>query len=78
MLQTLPVDGFKWIKNKIDDYHGDSNEAYIPAVYVQYIERLHQFHNDLPFLTKRMKFGKPKNFQATYMIRKKILNAKEI
>ena len=62
MSQKLPGDGFKWVKNTsqiikdfIKDYNEDSDEGYILGVDVEYLERLHEFHNDLPFSTERMK-----------------------
>ena len=35
--------------------HGDNNAGYFLEVDVQYPEKLHELHNDLPFLPKRMK-----------------------
>ena len=32
-----------------------SDERYILEVDVQYLEKLHEFHNDLPFFPERMK-----------------------
>ena len=65
MLQKLPVNKFERIKdtsqfNKdfIKNYNEESNEGYFLEVYVQYPEKLHEIHNDLPFLAERMKCGK--------------------
>ena len=63
--QKLPVNGFKWIKNKskidekfIKNYDGDSDKGYIFEADVKYPKRLHDLHSDLPFLPKRMKIDK--------------------
>ena len=67
MSQKLPVNGFKWVENtsKIDEkfiksYDEDSDKGYIFEVDVEYLRRLHDLHNDLPFLPKRMKVDKCK------------------
>ena len=67
MLQPLPVDGFKFIKNvfKIDEefiknYDEDSDKGYILEVDVEYPKNLHGLHSDLPFLPKIMKIDKCK------------------
>ena len=62
MLQKLPVGGnISFNKNFTKSYNKDSDEGYFLEVYVQYPEELHEFHNDVPFLPKRMKFKKLKN-----------------
>ena len=40
------------------DYIEESDEAYFLEVDVQYIEKLHELHNDLTFLPERMKIVK--------------------
>ena len=67
MLQKLPVNYFEWIKDTsqfnedfIKNYNEESNERYFPEVNVQYLEKLHDLDNDLPFLPERMKIGKSK------------------
>ena len=62
MLQKLPVNSFEWIKytsqfngDFIKSYNKESNEGYFLEVHVQCLEKLHGFHNDLPFLSERMK-----------------------
>ena len=65
MLQKLPVNNFDWIKdtsqfNKdfIKNYNEERDEGYFLEVVVQYLEILHELHNDLPFLPERMKIEK--------------------
>ena len=62
MSQKLPVKSFEWIKdtshfNKdfIKNYNEESDEGYFFEVVVQYPEKLHELHNDLPILPARMK-----------------------
>ena len=57
MSQKLVVNNFKWIKDTsqfnedfIKDYNEESDEGYFLEVDVQYLEKLHELHNDLPFL----------------------------
>ena len=65
MLQKLPVNNFEWIKDTfqfiedfIKNYNEENDEEYFLKVYVQYLEKLHELHNDLPFLPERMKIEK--------------------
>ena len=62
MLQKLPVNNSEWMKeliefteNFIKNYNEESIEGYFLKVDVQYLEKLHEPHNDLPFLPERMK-----------------------
>ena len=62
MSQKLPVNNFEWIKDPshfneyfIKNYNEGSDEEYFLEVDVQYLEKLHELHNDLPFLPERMK-----------------------
>ena len=57
MLQKLSVNKFKWIKdtsqfneNLVKNYNEQSNEGYFLEVDNQHPEKLHELHNDLPFL----------------------------
>ena len=52
--QKLPVNNFELIKrtSKINE---ESDEGYFLEVDVQYLKKLHELHNDLPFLPERMK-----------------------
>ena len=65
MSQKLPVNNFEWIKDNsqynedfIKNYNEESDEGYILEVDVQYLEKLHELHHDLPFLSERMKIKK--------------------
>ena len=65
MSQKLPVNNFEWIKDTsqfnedfIKNYNEESDEGYFLEVDVQYLEKLHELHNDLPFLPERIKIEK--------------------
>ena len=71
MSQKFPVNNFECIKDTskfnqdfIKDYNEESDEEYSVEVGVQYLEKLHEFHNDLPFLPERMKIGKVEKLVA--------------
>ena len=56
------INGFKWVEDFAEfnedftkRYNEKSNEEYLLEVYVQYSENLHDLHNYLPFLPKRIK-----------------------
>ena len=62
MLQKFPVNSFEWIqdisqlnKDFIKNYNEESDKGYFFEVDVQYIEKLYELHNDLPFLPEIMK-----------------------
>ena len=57
MSQKLPVSNFKWIEDTfqfnedlIINYSGEYDEGYFLEVDCQYLETLHELHNDLLFL----------------------------
>ena len=65
MSQKLPVNNFEWIKDTsqfnedfLKNYNEESDEGYFFEVDVQYLEKLHELRNDLPFLPERMKIEK--------------------
>ena len=69
--QKLPVNNFEWIKDTsqfnedfIKNYNEESDEGYFLKVVVQYLEKLHELHNDLPFLPERMKIRKVEKLVA--------------
>ena len=43
-------------------YNDESDEVYFLEVDIQYCEKLHELHNDLPFLPERMKIEKVEKF----------------
>ena len=64
MPQKLPVNNSQWIKDtsqfnedSIKNYNEESDEGYFLEVDIQYLEKLHELHTDLPFLPERMKIG---------------------
>ena len=65
ILQKLPAKIFDWIKDTsqinedfIKNYNEESDKRYFLEVDVQYLEKLYELHNDLPFLPERMKIEK--------------------
>ena len=65
MSYKLPVNNFEWIKDTsqfnedfIKSYNEESDQGYFLKVDIQYHEKLHELHNDLPFLPERMKIEK--------------------
>ena len=80
MSQKLLVNNFKWIEDIsqfnedfIKSYNEKSDEGYFLEVDVQYPDKLHEFHNDLPFLLERMKSGKSCSWYLSYMIKRNML-----
>ena len=68
MLQKLPVNTSEWIKETsqfnddfIKYYNEESYEAYFLEFDIQYPKKLHELHNDLPFLPERIKTIKATN-----------------
>ena len=71
MLQKLPLNNFEWIKDTsqlneefIKNHTEESDEGYFLEINVQYLEKLHELNNDLPFLPERMKIEKVKKLVA--------------
>ena len=67
MLQKLSVNKFEWIEGTsqfnedfIKKYNEESNEGSFLEVNIKYLEKLHELHNDLPFLIERIKIEKVK------------------
>ena len=65
MSQKLLVNNFEWIgdtsqfdEDFIKNYNEESDKGYFFKVDVKYPKKLHELHNDLPFLTKVMKTEK--------------------
>ena len=71
MSQKLPINNFEWIKDTsqfneyfIKEYDEERDEGYFLEVYVQYLEKLHELDNDLPFLPERMEIEKVEKLVA--------------
>ena len=86
MISNLPAHGFKW-KNgedftteKIDELVKKKKRGYILEVYVEYPKELHENHNELPFLTERMRIGRVEKLVSSlkdkkaYVVHNKALN----
>ena len=65
MSQNLPVHNFESIEDTsefnedfIKDYNEEKDEWYIPGIYVKYLKKLHDIHNDLSLLTEKLKIKK--------------------
>ena len=65
MSETLPVNRFEWIEDTsqfnedfMKNYNEEIDKGYFLEVDVQYSEKLHEIHSDLPFLAERIKFEK--------------------
>ena len=78
MSQKLPVNNFKWIKdtyqfNKdfIKNYNEEINKGYFLEVDVQYLEKLHEYYDNLAFIPGRMKIEKVE--KLIYMIKLNML-----
>ena len=65
MLQNFLINNFEWIDDTsqfnedfIKSYNEESDEGYFIKDGVQDPEKLHEFHNDLPFLPEKTKIEK--------------------
>ena len=54
----MVLDGLIATKEFIKNYNENDNKGYNFEVDVRYPKRLHELHNDLPFLSERMKIDK--------------------
>ena len=60
MSQPLPTGGFRWVSikpNEIFELATRTDKGYILEVDVSYPKELHNSHNDLPFMCKRMEIN---------------------
>ena len=76
MSKKVPVNGFKLVEKTscfsegfIESYNEESNEGCFLEVDVQYLKKLNDLHNDLPFLPEKMKLKKLKNLLSIYVIK---------
>ena len=86
MVQNLPTHRFLWKKvedftpEKIDMLVKNDKGAYLLEVDVEYPKELHENHNELPFLTERMKVGRVEKLvpnlkdKKGYVVHVKVLN----
>ena len=59
MSQKLPVNNCEWMKDT-----SQFDEGYFLEVDVEYLEQLHELHNDLTYLSEIMKIEKAKELVA--------------
>ena len=69
-----PATNFECIKNSpqfnedfLKSYNEESDEGYFLEVDVQYLDKLNDLHNDLPFFLERMKIEKVEIFVANLL-----------
>ena len=70
-MQKLLVNKFGWVEESfqvnedfVKNYNEKSDEGYFLEIDIQYIEKLHELHNHLPFLPGRMKIEKVEELVA--------------
>ena len=75
-IQRLPVNKFEWIEDTsqfkadfLKNYKNESEEEYFFEVDIQYPEKSHKLHNDLPYLTDKLNIEKSKSLLLIYMIK---------
>ena len=66
MSQNLPVHTSQFNEDFMKNYNEESDKEYFLEVDVQYTEKSHELHNDLPFLPKIMKIEKSEKFVAYF------------
>ena len=80
MSQKLPVNGFKWVKQKklsefnedfIKNYDENSKKGYFLEVDIDYPKELFSLHKDLSFLPERKKIEKVEKFICSIEEKKK-------
>ena len=76
MSQKISVNDFKWVEDtsKFDEdfiksYNYVSDEGYFFEVDVEDIKNLHDIHNDLPFLSERIKIEKVEKVVANLHVK---------
>ena len=70
MSQPLPTGGFKWVNGVTPDETGKltkcNSKGYLLEVDVRYPKELHDSHNDLPFMSEKMKINVEKQVPNLY------------
>ena len=86
MIQLLSTGGFNWLDpsqftpDNIDSYTNCDNEGYLLEVDIKYPEELHYPHNDLPFMSEKMKISRVEKVvpnlddKTNYIVHIKALN----
>ena len=76
----MPVNGFRCVEETslfnggfIENYNEENNEGYFLEGDGHYSEKLHELHNDLPFLPERTKIHKAENFVSNLHVKKNML-----
>ena len=71
-LQYQDVNNFEWIEDTFQfnkdfrkKYNEESDKEYFLEIKVQDFERLHEIHNDLPFLLEKMEIEKVEKLVST-------------
>ena len=85
MIQPLPVDSFKWVRNVskrdedfVKNYDEDDGKGYILEADVEYPKNLHDLHSDLPFLPERMKIDKCSKFVCNLHDKKNVVQIRSL
>ena len=85
MSQRLTKGVFNWVENTshfskdfMKNYSEDNDEGYFLKIDVQYPEKLHNLHNDLPFLPERMRTENVEKFLAHFLDKKNMLYTYEV
>ena len=80
MSQKLHVNGFERIKvtsqfNEFftESYNKENDEGYFLEIDVKYPEKLHDLHQDVPFLPERTKLQKAEKFVGNLCVKKNML-----
>ena len=70
-MSKLPVNNLEWVKDItqinedfMKNYNEESGKKYFLEVDVQYLEKLHELRNYLPFLPERMKIENAEKLEA--------------
>ena len=73
MLQKFPLNNFEWIedtshfiKDYVKNYNDESDEGFFLEVD---LGKLHELHNDLPFLLKKMKIEKVEKLVSNFHVK---------